>query len=354
MNRPLRLVAYAQLFLVFAVPARAGAPCDAGLALGDVDPLDGAAAIELCDVSTGGSPGVVGASYGSADLATPLDQLANGALGVGLLPVFGTNVAPRAGTRMLALSSGTARNPFDPGYQSPAGFDKGYSSGYPAGLPYEIPACPGIAPATPHDSVALRLVLQVPSDAHSFSFQFKFHTYDFPDFVCSSYNDWFFATLSPAPATGPNVAFDSQGNPITADTPELLAVCTPQAAGGLSFPCASGAGELAGTGFDGRGATPWLTTRVPVTPGSEITLDLGIFDAGDGVLDSTVLIDDFRWSSAAVASPITTVPEPVAWASALAAIAALSRARGPRRVRHRRARTAARSRDPRARTRTRR
>lgn len=321
------------LLLALAGAARGATPCDAGLALADVDPLSGAAAIELCDASSGGSPGVVSATYGSADLATPLDQLANGALGIGLLSAFGPNVLPQRGDRMLALSSGTARAPSDPDFVAPSGFDKGYTSAYPVGLPSEVPSCPGVIFGQPHDSVALRLVLQVPSWAHSFSFAFKFHSYDYPTFVCSTYNDWFFAALTPAPMTGPSLIFDLAGNPLTVNSVETIAVCTPQIAGGVSYPCASGSAELMGTGFEDHAATPWLWTSAPVAPDTTITLDLGIFDSGDGTLDSTVLLDDFRWSSRTIESPVTTVPEPAACASALAALAALSRARGPRRAR---------------------
>ena len=63
--------------------------------------------------------------------------------------------------------------------------------------------------------------------------------------------------------------------------------------------CALGAGPLAGTGFDVGGlgaATAWLTAGAPVVPGETITLDLMIFDVSDHLLDSLVLLDNFRWS----------------------------------------------------------
>lgn len=56
--------------------------------------------------------------------------------------------------------------------------------------------------------------------------------------------------------------------------------------------------ELVGTGFDIwglAGATTWLETSVPITPGAIFTIDFVIFDSGDDQLDSTVLLDHFEW-----------------------------------------------------------
>jgi hypothetical protein len=77
-------------------------------------------------------------------------------------------------------------------------------------------------------------------------------------------------------------------------------------AGGKNFACALGYDQLIGTGFDeqsdpfsgtlGSAATGWLVTTAPVeNPGAEITLMFAIWDSGDGVLDSTVLLDNFTF-----------------------------------------------------------
>lgn len=50
-----------------------------------------------------------------------------------------------------------------------------------------------------------------------------------------------------------------------------------------------------GTGFEGHAATSWLTTTAPVTPGSVIAVRWGTYDSGDGVLDSTAILDNWRW-----------------------------------------------------------
>ena len=63
-----------------------------------------------------------------------------------------------------------------------------------------------------------------------------------------------------------------------------------------------GAVALVGTGFDGtqqdptlHGSTGWMLTTVPATAGSTITIRFATYDSGDGKLDSTALMDDFRW-----------------------------------------------------------
>ena len=48
------------------------------------------------------------------------------------------------------------------------------------------------------------------------------------------------------------------------------------------------------------GATGWLTSKAAVTPGEAFTLDLMIWDTGDGDLDSSVLLDNFKWAEGEV------------------------------------------------------
>lgn len=79
-----------------------------------------------------------------------------------------------------------------------------------------------------------------------------------------------------------------------------LSACAPDVSGIFSttFLCPLGTAQLQGTGFDQdqpRGATGWLTTTVPVTPGSEVTIRWGVYDAGDGALDATVVLDNWQW-----------------------------------------------------------
>ncbi len=271
--------------------------CDAAFKIDDADPIHAANAIEICQVATGKKWGITTASYVKMDGAA--FPGGNAALGHGLLAKFGP-VIPKKGQRMLALSSGAARAAGDPGYQNPSGFDKGYTNGNPPGFPIESPSCPGVKTGVEHDSVALKLGLKVPTNAKSFTFKFKFYTWEYPGYICSQYNDFFAVLMAPPPAdvnqTNKNITFDSQKNPVSVNN-AFLEVCSPGKYGGKTFTCPAGTGDLAGTGFEGHAATAWLQTTANVTPGGTITLTFGAFDSGDGVLDSTGLVDDFRWSA---------------------------------------------------------
>ncbi len=43
------------------------------------------------------------------------------------------------------------------------------------------------------------------------------------------------------------------------------------------------------------GGTAWLTTSAPVSPGQVFNLDFYLWDTGDSVFDSTVILDNFQW-----------------------------------------------------------
>lgn len=286
--------------------------CDGSLAMDSGDGFDGARAMGLCQQASGDSWGVVSARYVRSDgieLTDPALQI-----GRGILNGFGT-VATREGSQMLVLSSGTARTPSDPGYMSVGGHWKDFvAHGAPPGYPKESPSCPGTITGSPYDSAGLELVIKTPIDAKSFTFNLNFYTYEFPNYICSTFNDFFVALLTPTPTglTDGNISFDNQGNLISVNA-GFLEVCSPQQAGGKNFACASGPGELSGTGYDeqpnGSAATGWLETTAPVeAPGSDITLRFAIWDSGDGVLDSTILLDNFKFE--ATEGTTGTVPVP--------------------------------------------
>jgi len=300
-------------------------PCDKGLAIGDEDPLAAAKAAELCKLSTGPKDwGVVSATWVMADgLPPPPQALASYHLGHGLLTKLGAHISQRKGQRMLALSTGTARNPDDPAFQPLLGFSKGYQCGHPAGFPLESSTCPGVTTGVPNDSVGLQIEVRTPSNAHGIAFDFYFLTYEWPQYICSPYNDFFVALLTPPPPNQPtaNISFDSQSNPVSVNN-AFLEICgcegnppNPCIAGGKSFTCALGNVDLIGTGFgfdhagQDHGATGWLNTQAPIEPGSTMSLRWAVYDSGDGVLDSTTLIDNFRWIADA-GTPTKTTPIP--------------------------------------------
>lgn len=306
--------------------------CDEDIAVDEMDPMVAARAVGLCKESTGPKDwGLVSAKWVLPDGANPPTGYEEEFhLGHGVLPKFGKVVKVREGGRLLALSSGTAREPGTPGYESVSGFSKGYESSHPVGFPKESPACPGDVTGTPHDGAGLEIEVRVPTNAHGIAFDFNFFTYEWPGFVCSTFNDFFVALLEPFPGkqTDGNISFDSMGNPISVNN-AFLDVCgcdgnppSPCEAGGKLFNCALGNSELLGTGFgfdtggafgNDHGATSWLTSQAPVTPSgakdSVIKLRWGVYDSGDGVLDTTTLVDRFRWILQA-GVPVATEPVP--------------------------------------------
>jgi hypothetical protein len=301
--------------------------CDADIAIDELDPIAAALAIELCKTSSGPNDwGLVSAKWVMADGAPPpVDSglLASFHRGHGFLDGFGPNVDVRAGAKMLVVSSGTARRPEDPGYANVSGFSKGYTGGFAQGFPKEAPACPGITTGTVNDPTGVELEVRTPSNATGFSFDFNFYTYEWPGFVCSPFNDFFMAILDPIPEgqTDGNISFDSEGNPISVNN-ALVQVCgcpgnppSPCQAGPLFFECPLGNIELIGTGFgfdtafSDHAATGWLQTTAPVPANDLIKIRFATHDSGDGVLDSTTLIDNFVWT-AAPGTKVGTNPVP--------------------------------------------
>jgi len=290
--------------------------CDVGIDIADPSAMAGARAMGLCRVTDPDAQGpdrtwgVLAARYVKVDGTPGMNDMSHG-----VLPNFGV-ANPQHGASMLALSSGTARAPGQPGYQSSQGAQMGTASDPPPGYPKESPACPGVVTGGVHDPAALEVDIRVPTNANSFSFNLNFYTFEFPQYICSEFNDFYVTLMMPHPPSLPddNISFDQDGNPISVNN-SLLQVCSSQTAGGKFFPCPLGPGLLQNTGFTGpiigeHAATGWLQTRAPVEPGSEITLRFAIWDSGDMVLDSLVLLDNFQWSVEPAAGSVTE-PVPV-------------------------------------------
>jgi hypothetical protein len=159
----------------------------------------------------------------------------------------------------------------------------------------------GLNTSLGEDLVTISFVMTPPAGAACLSFDFKFFSEEFPEFVNQGYNDTFLAeksastfTIEAGKAIAPNnVAFDSGGNPITVDT--VLGV---------------DALNAVGTTYDGATAT--LSTDAPfeVDALGNLTMVFSIMDLGDSVWDSTAFLDNFRWGDESC-EPITEpAPEP--------------------------------------------
>ena len=137
------------------------------------------------------------------------------------------------------------------------------------------------------DAVMLRVKFRVPEGKNCLSFEFKFLSEEFPEFVDSEFNDAFVAELDrttwssgrddPIVESPRNFAKDSNGNPIRVNTVGNAAVKRRHARG---------------TTYDA--ATRTLRAQRRVTPGKH-TLFLSIFDQGDRQYDSAVFLDGLKF-----------------------------------------------------------
>jgi hypothetical protein len=337
----------------------ATAACDKGIAVDDKNAASFAKAIGICTTAAQQGYGLVSASYsrgfGSAVLPHPGQW--------GFLPKFGNVIKPREGAMIGVLSTGYARE-YDnaqgvpvntraqfcdwsgiPG-SCPVGLASDFVNSSPQGPLQGMNYPTGIAPPgfpqsgqncfqdkIVNDMIDVKLVLKAPKDATGFRFDFDFYSSEWPNFVCSRFNDAFVAYLTSSGLTN-NISFDPNKNPIAVNN-NYFDRCTKGAPLGCnrnesdfsdppvgSSTCAGGAAELAGTGYastaktlcnNGQdvvatlgGSTGWLTTEAPIKPGEQFTLEFMIWDAGDGILDSTVLIDHFQWTGKAIPAPSTS------------------------------------------------
>jgi hypothetical protein len=322
--------------------------CDADLASDSNDGFDYAAAMDLCQITDEDAPlpertwGVI-----SAELT-----LANGDSAP--LPVqhsiranFGDGIGPSGGDSLVILSSGHAAAP---GQTAPdhAPFESGQNLGTSVPAPQdwitanggEFPAsCEGINPTQgtdANDSVVLTLRVRVPTNARSFTTRMFFFSAEYPEWVCSEYNDFFVALIDSEVDTNPadkNIAIYDDGEAqwpvglnILKTAPGLFRVCESGNVGcqgdlAQSFhECADGPELLAGTGFDAidvtnscngdnfpvGGGTGWLEMSGNVEPGEIMDIRFAVWDAGGHLFDALVLLDDWRWSLDAASPGVTT------------------------------------------------
>lgn len=272
---------------------------DRDLPVGDATPMEAVRAMGLCRVADRDSWGVIDARFTTADgTGTPASRFQ-----MAVLDELG-RFSPVRGSRMVSISSGYARPPSAAGESECRNY--GGAGGFPPGFPLEAPACPGVPSGPVFDPVALEVRLRVPTNVVAFQLASAFYTHEYPDFICSPFND-VFAIFQERGGQLENIVFDRAGNPVTVNN-ALLQICRRGTHGGRDFECPLGYAPLIGSGYDvdcplfgrpireGAGAsTGCLTTTSRVTPGEEITLRFAIWDSGDGELDSLALIDGLEW-----------------------------------------------------------
>ncbi len=280
--------------------------CDDNIAIDDSNPQNGARALDLCNFITPDEKkwGVLDAQYVRAN-GTPATYTQH----IGIQSGFGPNVNTQKGTRMLALSSGYSRLPNQAGACGGLSCSQIGPGTAPGGFPQDVPGCAGDTDI--NDDVGLQVRIRSPKNATGYKFKFKFYSMEFPEWVCTSFNDQFIALADPAPmgSINGNICFDKNTNPVSVNI-AFFDVCQydsfyPQ------FPCPLGAGEMEGTGFgtwDEAGGTSWLQTQAPIKGGDEVTIRWAIWDTGDTAWDSTALIDGFEWLASSGTVVVGTDP----------------------------------------------
>jgi len=308
--------------------------CDNAIASNTGDPLQYARAIDLCQFTTENAQGadrIWGVISGAFSLAN-----GNGTPNANSRSVrngFGAN-ANQLGNRMAVISSGHAADSND---NSPnfASYQNGQQLGTQSGFPTDwfaangnqlpnAPGCPNVAGNAAYDPVQLRLRIRVPTNANSFSTKMFFFSAEYPEYVCTAFNDFFVTLVDSNDNDNPNdknIAIYAQGNNTYPVGVNIL-----KAANGLFTQCSNGqitqcgapanyagcqgTNLLNGTGYDitgatnlscgygGRhgGGTGWLTMSGNVVPGETMEIRFTIWDTSDGLFDSTVLLDAWEWS----------------------------------------------------------
>jgi hypothetical protein len=299
--------------------------CDTGLPTASPTAAQFAKAMGICP-DKGVTWGVTSATYtqGVGSTAVPLTQQ------YGTDATFGTGVKARQGSVLGILSSGVAATEDCGLGQFKGNVCSNTGPGMPpAGYPKAAGTCPISNVA--NDVVDVVLKIQVPANAKGFTFDFNFYSGEWPEYVCTEFNDSFVAWLTSSAWKGTkgdfNISFDPKNNPVSVNN-EFFQACSPAnatvgCAGSNSppaDPCTLGDKEVQGTGFyisgsmdcgqndSGGGATGWLTTQAPVTPGEVITLQFMVWNTGDEAFDSSVLIDNFNW--VATDTSVSTVRPP--------------------------------------------
>jgi hypothetical protein len=183
---------------------------------------------------------------------------------------------PIKGTSFLMMSNGGAEaKQYPDGWMGQDNETLSISNNNPTGT------CP--LGGNAYDLTTLSFSLKVPDEANSFSFNFRFMSEEYPDYVGQEYNDFFSCLLN-----GQNIVFDTKNNIINVNNNFFDSSIIPE-----------------GSVFNG--ATILLTAKAEVEGGSIIDLDFIVGDVGDDILDSAVFIDNFQFSGDEVIG-IETVP----------------------------------------------
>ena len=309
--------------------------CDVGIASDTSDAFDFARAMELCGESEEEAEDPAELTWGVISATLTLSDGDGSPLPVqsAVRPDFGDIILPERGDSMAVFSSGHAADLTDTNPDF-AAFELGEDLGTDAAPPEDWIAGNGGTFPNPadcleptndeaHDSVMLTLRVRAPTNARSFSVMTFFMSAEYPEWVCSEFND-FFVALIDSEADNPddkNIAiYDDEGTawPVGVNlvmvADGLFTQCENGEVGcerslGGDYTGCLGTALLAGTGFDLSdpdiceasqdhvgGGTGWLRMSGNVTPGEVFEIRFAVWDTSGHLFDSLVLLDDWEWS----------------------------------------------------------
>jgi acyl dehydratase len=156
---------------------------------------------------------------------------------------------------------------------------------------------------TVNDYTEFQVKLKVPTNAVSFAIDAAYLTAEYPESLCNGstpgYDDPAFILLDSMAFKGNIAIGGAHGRALSVKSGLLTKTAAMQ---------------LTGTGMDklvanapAGAATDWMTMEAPVTPGETITIRIIVLDQRDGVFDTQLLVDNFRWQVKTVCAPDTTI-----------------------------------------------
>ncbi|MGI6394605.1 MAG: choice-of-anchor L domain-containing protein [bacterium] len=295
-----------------------GNDCDSALNMSSKDAFDLGRAIDLCPVEGEKGFGLISARILFPNGNEMSDAGNNGSVPVpessyAILSNFGNHVKPNQGNYFAMLSTGEALSQITEKHtknltesSAPEDWYAFHNSQFPSSSncgPLNS-GSPGSNPV--RDSMMLELVIRAPINASAFSIDMNFHSVEFPDYVCKGYNDFFVMLLDSEFVSNDmnlqnpldkNIAMDELKNPVGVNLAKsgLFKVCKNAVFPPTNFPGCGDDTALQGTGLEGHGATGWLTVKGNINPSEEFKLRMAIWDTGDHVYDSYVILDNLTW-----------------------------------------------------------
>jgi hypothetical protein len=269
--------------------------CDMGLASDSMDPLDMAKAMDVCDKGA------------MATYPTVADAKAHQ-----VASDWGTVFKPQFGTTMAALSTGIAADKddtkplFDMANTPQPGTNFGKTgTPFPMGFtsaPYACGSGTYNDTANVNDYTELKVQLKVPTNARSFAIDAVYLTAEYPTSLCTSNNTFLFddpafIALDSQAFKGNIASGGAHGRALSVKSGLITQTSMMQLAG-------TGMDKDVGGGVPAGGATTWMTFEAPVVPGETITLRFIVFDMNDGVFDTQLVLDHFRWQIKQLCGPM--------------------------------------------------